>query len=288
MKGGKMTMLKKKKKHLVQEPEGQLFSNLRMESADDRETKLNALIYGLSGVGKTRLLGSAQKCEDTSPIFFMAIDPGTVSISGSGIEVFRPTNFKEIQQAYNFLRFENTRFRSVGIDSVTEAHDRLAMGDILGVLQEDASYSNLDNHIPATQYDWLQSGEQMRRMIRAFRDLAYLPETEKRIHVLMTALERTDQKQSIICPALPGALGLSVGASIDILARLSLKKVEVAEGVFKRVRQLDMAEAEDEEGFKIICKARVPLNTSFPKDITKPTMSKLIAAWSSQPVAVEE
>lgn len=275
-------VIKKKKIRSNEEPSA-LYDSLRMETLElDSDIRFNTLIYGLSGVGKTRLLGSAQKCAETSPIFYMAVDPGTLSIQGSGVEVFRPQNFKEIQQAYNFLRFENTKFRSVGVDSLTEMHDRLSMGDILGVLKEDASYDNLAGHVPANQYDWLQSGEQMRRTIRAFRDLAYLPDVERRIHVFMTALERVDEKRNIICPALPGALGLGIGASIDILSRMSIERVEVSEGKFKRARHLSLSETETEDGMKVASKARTPIGLDFPSEVWKPTVSILLQLWSGK------
>lgn len=282
--------LKKKKKKVREVPnDGALFSNLRMEMLDSNEDAyVNLLVYGLTGVGKTRFLGSAQKCLKTSPIFYIAVDPGTVSIEGSGIEVFRPQTFKEIQDAYNFLRFENTRFKSVGLDSLTEMHDKLSMGNILGVLQDDASYSNLDSHVPATQYDWLSSGEQMRRTIRAFRDLAYSPEKGRSIHVFMTALERVDEKRSIICPSLPGALGLGIGASIDILARLSIEKREVEEGKAKKVRHMSFKEGETEENMKFVAKARTPLKISFPNEIWKPTIDMVLRYWTGEKTDKEE
>jgi len=252
----------------------------------DRNVRLNFLVYGLTGVGKTRLLGSAEKCNYTSPMFYIAIEGGTWSISNTIEEVFRPQSFGEIQDAYNFLRFENTRFKSVGIDSLTEGHDKLSMGEILGVLKDDSSYDNLDEHVPATQWDWLQSGEQMRRFIRAFRDLAYLPDPKRRVHVFMTALEKTDEKRQIVCPALPGALALGVGASVDVLARLTKERVEKEDRTVIR-RLLTTEEMETDEGYKALAKARTPEGVKFPNAIWQPTVEKMISYWSTNKEANE-
>jgi hypothetical protein len=272
-----------KKKRNAEEAEPGVDFLSEMVTLGNEDIRLNVLVYGLTGVGKTRFLGSAQKCEFTTPMFLLDIEGGTLSISGSKIEVFRPQNFVQVQQAYNFLRYENTKFKSVGIDSLTEMQQKLSMGDILGILQDDASYTNLAGHVPANQYDWLSSGEQMRRNIRAFKDLAYLPDKKRRIHVFFTALERTDEKRSIVCPALPGALGMSVGASVDVLARMSVRTLSTGEENFDKVyRHFALREFKDEEGMKYLAKARTPENIKFPKELWRPTVSKLLDLWTGK------
>ena len=252
----------------------------KIESGDD--VRLNVLVYGQLGVGKTCLLGSAQDCEETSPMLLIDVEGGTLSLSGTSIDIFRPQNFDEIQEVYDFLRFENTEYKSVGIDSLTELQRKLSMGEILGVLEEDASYTNLAGHKPPDRYDWLQSGEQMRRFIRAFRDLAYLREKDRRIHVFFSALEKTDENRSIVCPSLPGALGVEVGASVDVLARLSIQEVQTEDGRTRKVRHLSMREEIDENGIRYLGKIRMPKSNSFPTTLINPSASKLIRLWTAK------
>lgn len=240
---------------------------------------INFLVYGPTGVGKTRLLGSAQECEYTSPVLFLDIEGGTLSLTGMDIDIVRPQNFTEIQDLYDFLRYENDVYRSVAIDSLTELQRKLSMAEIMGVLQEDASYSNLAEHKPPDRYDWLSSGEQMRRFIRAFRDLAYLPDPDIRVHVLFTALEKADEVRSVVCPSLPGVLGMEVGASVDIMARFSLERVDVNGGE-KVYRNLSMIERIDPMGTRYLAKCRLPVGSKPPEDIKYPTVQKILSMWT--------
>lgn len=275
-------MVTKKRRRKVVEKS--FYNKLNMEEPKSPEDiKLNSFFYGLTGTGKTWLLGSAAKCKATYPMFFIAIDPGELTLAGipkERMEILKPNTFAEIQDAYDFLRFENTKFKSIGLDSTTEMHDKLSMGKILDVVQEDGSYGNLETSVPATQYDWLQSGEQMKRNIRAFRDLASLREVDRRLHVFMTALEKTDEKRNVVCPALPGALGVSVGAHVDILGRLSWARIKRNDEIIE-VRKLDLKQIES-EGYTYLGKARSPMEIKLPVKIYNPTVAKLIKLWMAK------
>lgn len=250
-----------------------------------QQIRMNVLVYGLIGVGKTRLLGSAMYCEHTKPMLLVDVEGGTLSLSGSDIDVVRPQNFSEIQELYDYLRYDNHQYRSVGIDSVTEIQRKLSMADILGTLQEDASYTNLAGHTPPQRYDWLSSGEQMRRFIRAFKDLAYLPDESRRIHVFLTALEKRDEERGIVCPSLPGILGVEIGAAVDVLARMSVKTIEqeTEDGLrVKQRRHLSLREEIDPvDETRYLAKSRTPENVSFPKEVWNPTVDKLLEHWLS-------
>ncbi len=248
-----------------------------IESGED--VRLNIMIYGDSGVGKTELMGTCNVCEFTAPMLVIDIDGGMQTLRGSGIKIVRPTSMAKIQEIYDWLRFENETFRSVGIDSITELQRKLSMGEILGVLEDDFSYKNLDKHVPADRYDWLSSGEQVKRTIRAFRDLAYLPnDPDRRIHVIMTALERFDEKTDTICPSLPGQLGLDVGASVDLLGRLTVN-TGTQDGKTVEYRKLQLRTRVGEDGTKVLGKVRVPSGVKFPKTVVNPTIEKLIGYW---------
>ena len=110
-----------------------------------KNVRLNILVYGLMDAGKTVLLGSAQRCNVTSPSLLLDVDGGTQSLVGNDIDIFRPQSFSEIQEVYDFLRYENKTYKSVGIDSITEIQRKLSMGEIIGTLTEDSGYDNLPN-----------------------------------------------------------------------------------------------------------------------------------------------
>lgn len=260
-------------------------ANLMVQKVETgKDVKLNMLVYGKMGSGKTTFLGSAQNSEFSSPTLLVDIEGGVLSLSGSDVDIVRPQNFGEIQQIYDYLRFDNTTYKSVGIDSLTELQRKLSLGEIMGVLEDDSSYTNLAGHKPPTQYDWLSSGEQMRRFIRAFRDLAYLPDPDKRVNVIFCALEKKDENRGIICPSLPGLLGVEIGASVDVLGRLTVEKVPSKEDETKLVsmRYLSLTEETDPDGTVYLAKARVPQNSTFPVGIWNPTVDKVMRQWTDR------
>jgi len=189
---------------------------------------LNIILYGDSGAGKTWLAGTAQECEATSPVLFIDVDSGMSTLAGMEIDVVRPRSWADIQRVYEFFLHENDRYKCVVIDSLTEIQRKFSMGTILGEITDGADhYNNLGATVVPTRQDWMKTGDQMRKLIRAFRDLAYLPDESRRVHVVMVALEKYDEKRKVICPQLPGVLGNECGAFVDVLARLSRQLVTV-------------------------------------------------------------
>ena len=248
---------------------------------------LNMIIYGDTGAGKTHLCGTAMNYEATSPALFVDFEGGTKTLHGMKIDVTRPKNWKDIQAIYEYFLYDNNRYRSVIIDPLTEAQKKHSMGTILGEVNDDGNvsrYADLERAIAPTRQDWLRSGEQMRKLIRAFRELAYLDERERRVHVIMTALERYDEKKQTVCPQLPGALGLECGAMVDILVRLSRQHVDVEDpetGETKLItkRHLLTDDYVDELETKYLAKNR---GNRLGLHMWEPTIEKLLSVWSSQ------
>lgn len=249
------------------------------------EGHLNAIIYGLLGSGKTTLAAEAEEYEETSPALLVDFEKGTRSIEGSSIEITRPQSFKEIQTIYDFLLHDNNKFRSVILDPLTELQRRHSMGEILGDFKivtgnEEYGYADLGISVVATRQDWLKTGEQMRKFIRAFRDLAYLREKERRVHVMMTALEKYNEKRMLVAPQLSGALGEECGAMVDLLLRLSKQNVNTAaegeEEVIVTKRHLLIDEYTDAEGTKFMAKGR---GKDMPRGLWEPTMAEIFRIW---------
>ena len=239
------------------------------------EAHFNGIFYGLTGVGKTQLLGSAEDCEATSPMLLIDMDGGLLTLAGQQQDVVRPTNFPELQDVYDHLREDNTKYRSVGIDTLTEQQRGISMGSILGEIDEDLAYNDLGRSTAPSRQDWLKSSVHMRKFIKAFRDLSYLEDSEKRLHVFCTAGERTDESRSIGCPSLPGVLGIECGGYVDVLARLVSTTREVGD-TLKEVRYLYTREYEDDEGVKYLGKNRLGL---LGRRVTNPTMDRIMNKW---------
>jgi hypothetical protein len=242
--------------------------------------RLNVILYGASGAGKTALAGTAMDCEATSPVLFIDVDSGTATLQGKEIDIVRPRSWKDIQKIYEFLLMENVYYKSVIIDSLSEMQKKFSMGTILGEIKEGGdSYNDLGSTPVPTRQDWMKTGDQMRKLIRAFRDLAYNEREEGRVHVIMIALEKTDDKRKVVSPSLPGSLGTDCGAFVDVLARLSRQAVdeEDADGntvsVTHRILLTDTYIAED--GVTFLAKDR----SSKLDTIWDPTMEDIMGAF---------
>ena len=245
---------------------------------------LNMIIYGLLGAGKTELLGTATECKQTSPMLLVDVEGGSLTLAGKDIDIIRPTSFRDLQKIYLYLRDHNDRslpgcrggYKSVGIDSVTEIQKKLSMGQIMGKF-DDAGYKDLTQANPPDRRDWLLSSAQMTDLIYAFRDLAKTPTGKFRYHVFMTAKEKVDDDRKVICPQLPGILGVECGSFVDCLCRLSIRTREVTKGeevVEVEDRYLAATEYDDESsGIKCLGKNR---GGKLGKGVWRPTIGKII------------
>lgn len=243
----------------------------------DDHHHLNAIIYGDTGVGKTQLAGSASDFEVMSPVLMIDVEGGSLTLSGKKIDIFRPEGWQDMQEVYNVLRNEDHGYQTVVIDSLTEIQRKLSLGFIMGELEEGADgYHDLSRTTPPDRQDWLRTGEQMRKFIRAFRDLAWQAREDRRVHVIMTALEKMDEKRRLICPEMPGKLGTGSGAFVDILGRLSVVPVEDDEGNVEERRHLLVTGYEDSRGTRYLAKNR---GGRLGRQVWDPTAEKVFGVW---------
>lgn len=131
---------------------------------------LNLMMYGDSGVGKTLLAGTAAFVEELSPVLFIDVEGGTLTLSQfddtANIDVIRVTSWPVMQKLYDELYAGRHPYKTVVIDSLTEMQ-KLAMGSVLGYGKD----LDPEGIIPEFK-DWSLNTEQMRRLVRAFRDLS--------------------------------------------------------------------------------------------------------------------
>ena len=171
---------------------------------DKRDLFVKCLIYGMPGVGKTVLSASAQRVPDLSPVLFVDIDKGTMSIRDEegDIDLLEIDEWKQINPALDVLLRGGHGYKTLIIDSITE----------LQKIEMEARNSG----IPSIQ-DWQGSGIEIRRVIRKIKNLP--------MHVIVTALEREDKDEftQVIMrrPDLPGKLASGSSAAFDIVARLT-------------------------------------------------------------------
>lgn len=208
--------------------EQRTIAGLPVLTVAERVEYLKLLVYGDSGVGKTTLAGSAYDVPEMRPVLFVDMEGGTKSIRNRypEIEVIRvreeytekgrlvKTAWSRLVEVYEALKIEQ-RYRTVVIDSLSEAYE-VAMKDIMtGVVQE---YPDRDPDVPG-QREYGRARSQLRRMTRRFRDLP--------INVIFTALkgEKTtdDGRVVAIGPALSGKLMNEIPAFMDEVYHLYVK-----------------------------------------------------------------
>lgn len=150
---------------------------LKIRTAQKKLPYLNMMIYGDSGAGKTLLSGTAAFVAELSPVLFIDVEGGTHTISHfedtASIDIVpdpsedRTFRWTDVQKIYDALYKGGHPYKTVVIDSLTEMQ-KLAMSNILG----SGSKMEIDaiGNLPEFK-EWHTNTEQMRRMVRAFRDL---------------------------------------------------------------------------------------------------------------------
>jgi hypothetical protein len=185
-----------------------------------KEPKLNLGIYGDSGTGKTQLAASADEVPEMRPVLIIDVEGGTETLRNSYPEVdtVRVQSWQQVQDLYNELYRGKHGYNTVVVDSLTEVQ-KFSMGEIMReVVEKDAAR---DPDIPSMR-EWGKNLEQMRRFVRAFRDLD--------VHTIFTALVQAEKNErtgiTTYTPSLSGKLRQEVAAFLDIVAYYYVKEVQ--------------------------------------------------------------
>lgn len=248
-------------------------AGLEVKKVEERSTYFNILFYGESGVGKTTLAGSASMVPEMSPVLVVDIEGGTESLKHAypDVDVVRVTNWKDMQKVYDVLHSGEHEYKTVILDSLTEIQKFNMYNIMASVIQQRP---NQDEDVPSMR-EWGINLEQMRRFVRAFRDL--------NIHTIFTALSRSDKdaKTGItsIQPSLSGKLAGEVAAFLDIVCYAYVKQIGDGEDIaFKRLLLTSKTEshvAKDRSG-------------RLPTVIEDPTMAKLFDLMTIKKVIQDE
>jgi len=205
-------------------------AGLKLERVADVPPHFNMLIYGRSGTGKTYLAGSAYAVPEMRRVLYIDIEGGVLTLRKEfpGVERVRISSWKEMQRVYDALYAGGHGFQTVILDSLTEIQ-KFNMDEIMRRLIE--SNEARDEDVPSLR-EWGKNLEQIRRFVRAFRDLP--------LNVIFTALEREDMdrlKRPIKLPSLSGKMAQEVAAFLDIVLYYNIKEVNEG-GETKQVRVL--------------------------------------------------
>lgn len=195
---------------------------LPIMSVVDRPKYINLMVYGESGVGKTVLAGSASEVKELGNVLFVDIEGGTLSLAKRypNVQVLRAQSFDQLQKVYAELQTGKTGFDTVVIDSLTEAQKFGMYAIMRKTLQDDP---DRDPDLPGIG-EWGKNTEQIRRFVRAFRDLP--------MNTIFLALPQTEQDKKgrkLTRPSLSGKLASDVAAFLDVV--LYMYKRESEDGV---------------------------------------------------------
>lgn len=207
--------------------------NIKIYRPAVTDYKLKMLVYGPPGVGKTSLLATANLHPLTAPILIINVEGGMLSIADcEAIGLKQPPDvvdlkeFDELEQVFWFLAKGKHRYRSVGIDSLSE----LQLVNLEGIVKKQlgrmsgsgARRESLDD---VWQEDYGTSTLQLRRMVRQFRDLP--------LHVFFTCHDVASQdkdRNEIVAPMLTPKLRTTVMGYMDIIAYMYMDMDSEREG----------------------------------------------------------
>lgn len=233
-------------------------AGLPISRVKEQEPFFNILIYGESGVGKTRLAGSSDAVPGMRKVLFIDVEGGTLTLRSCypDVDVVRVKTWLEMQALYNDLNAGEHGFNTIVIDSLTEIQ-KMSMDKIMRRLVEENEERDAD--VPGIR-EWNINLEQTRKFVRMFRDLP--------VNTIFTSLVKTDKNIRTGSlrrkPYLSGKVSDEVAGFLDIVGYYYSK--EVGE---ENKRMLLTGQTED-----TIAKDR---SNKLPLVIENPTMADIFA-----------
>jgi phage nucleotide-binding protein len=243
-------------------------AGLPVLKASEARSHVNMLIYGSSGVGKTRLAGSADAVPSMRKVLVVDVEGGTMTLSHSypDVDVIRVKNWNEIAELYDHLRAGNHDYNTCIIDSLTEAQ-KFNMSAVMAkrMMEREEKGETQDPDVPDMRA-WGKNIEQIRKFVRAFRDLD--------MNVIFTALVKEDKnpRTGLIerKPYLSGKLAAEVAAFLDIVVYMYMKTVD------DEVKRIILSMATDE----YVAKDRTG---KLPPLLEYPTMEEIMKYTVTKP-----
>jgi phage nucleotide-binding protein len=182
---------------------------------------MNMFIYGDPGVGKTRLVATAQDHEETAPLLIVDIEGGqTTNRKRTDIEVVEIRSLQQLQNLQQELYKEgddlSETYRTVALDNLSELQSldmKLIMAQAKATARDP---DKVDIDVPS-QREWGKSREHMRAIVRSFRDLP--------CHTIMTAHTVTEKNEGQPDRYFPGFGGRSktdVPGFMDIVGYMTV------------------------------------------------------------------
>lgn len=189
-------------------------------AAGAQKARFNGLVYGEFGSGKTRFAGSSVMVPSMRDVLVIDIEAGTLTLRNTypDCKTIHVTTWEKMQEVYDELHAGNHNYGTVIIDSLTEAQ-WLNMDKVMRELISE--HPDRDHDIAGLQ-EWQKNQTQIKKYIRAFRDLP--------LTTITTALMKEDKNKQngkvTKRPDLPGKLAAQVPALYDEVFFLYVLDIE--------------------------------------------------------------
>jgi hypothetical protein len=198
-------------------------------SVPGAKRRVNIIVHGASGTGKTKLAGSAEFDERMAPVFYIDFERGVRTLADGPIDpvtklpvkpedrqirVFTISNYmRDLGRLQQYFDGNPKHpWKTIVVDSITEIGWKV-MGVILG---ENGRPDGADDEV-LERSEWNKWTNKIRFLIGYLRDL--------NTNLIVTSLTRDDYNQKtdthVYRPSLQGQLSKDIGAFFDTVGYLT-------------------------------------------------------------------
>lgn len=233
---------------------------LKTHKASEEGGHAKILIYGEPSVGKTRLAGSASEIAEWSPILVLNIENGALALRSvyPDVDVLPIRTFGQLQKVFDDLALGKHEYKTVVLDNITEGQKQ----GLEYIFDGDEQSTDFTDFMDANWKNgsWNRSSEQMRKMMRYFRDLP--------MNVIFVAWAKDHSKvenKVRMGPAFSRSFAAEAPGLVDTVVYYYFSGTD-------RVLLCQGTE-------RAVAKDR---NDRLPQTITDPTMAKIVAYWNNE------
>jgi len=237
----------------------------KIHPASELPQNQNMLVYGDSGVGKTRFASSAPKV-----LMIDVNDKGQDSVRRDLNPDFILIEYwREINDIYWFQQEGDHDYESVGIDTVSNLQN-ICMDFVLG--DEAARDASRDPDMPSRQA-WGKVGKLMRTQIINFRNLPLNTIFVAQLRAKQTGDDEDDESEIIYGPEVSPSIEKTLKAAVGTIGYLTKREVVIRNKKTKTARKEIRRRLLLGDSERYISKDR---NGVFPEHIDAPDLAEML------------